>query len=80
MTKIQSPSGNQGVKDINSKIHRVFGAGRGRLTSRLGLLLDGIKEALIILLLGALLGYAIAQPWVSESLIASLRAIGVIQR
>ncbi len=47
--------------------------------SRLKLSLLGIKKILGFILLAFILAYAIVQPWVSESIIAYFRSIGLIQ-
>ncbi len=78
MSKLKPTPIDEDGKEINSGGDQISESGGKGQTSAFRWFFGGVKEALIIILLGTLLAYAIVQPWIGESVLATLRQLGVI--
>ncbi len=73
---ILSTAADQELRVMHPADRRALEAGREKHSSVQGLL-DGVKKTLPLIYAIAILGYAIAQPWISKPIIDYLKAAGV---
>jgi hypothetical protein len=75
-TTIYSTAANQELADMYPTARRPLEVSREKQSSIQGLL-DGVKKALVLIYVIAILGYAIVQPWISKPIIDFLKATGI---